>query len=84
LGAWQRDFWEHRLGYDETCEEYGLYLYLNPYRAGLLARSKAWTGWWVPEPRNFKFMELLGPKGEPPQEWIEWPAEKFAELKTGE
>lgn len=83
-GVWQRDFWEHRLRNDESWEDYGLYLFLNPYRAGLLARNAAWPGWWVPDPKRFKFMEMLGPQGEPPQEWIEWPEEKFAGLVTGE
>ncbi|MBL9219225.1 MAG: transposase [Opitutaceae bacterium] len=83
-GEWQRDFWEHRLRDDEASEDYGLYLFLNPYRAGLLPRNAAWQGWWVPDPKRFKFMELLGPHGEPPEEWIEWPEEKFARLATGE
>jgi len=83
-GAWQRDFWEHRLRNDEPWEDYGLYLFLNPYRTGLLVRNEAWPGWWVPEPQRFKFMEMLGPKGEPPAEWIDWPDVKFAKLSTGE
>jgi REP element-mobilizing transposase RayT len=83
-GAWQRDFWEHRLRDGEPWEDYGLYVFLNPYRAALLSRNEAWSGWWVPEPRRFKFMEMLGPKGEPPQEWIEWPEARFAGLAAGE
>jgi REP element-mobilizing transposase RayT len=35
-GGWQRDFWEHRLRADESAEDYALYIFLNPYRAGLL------------------------------------------------
>ena len=49
LGAWQRDFWEHRLGNDETWEDYGLYIFLNPFRAGLMARQKVWHGWHSPK-----------------------------------
>jgi REP element-mobilizing transposase RayT len=30
---WQRDFWEHRVRDDERWEDYGLYIFLNPYRA---------------------------------------------------
>ncbi|MDI1249542.1 MAG: transposase [Lacunisphaera sp.] len=82
-GEWQRDFWEHRLRQEDSLEDYGLYLFLNPYRAGLLSRDRCWPGWWVPEPVCFRFMALLGPKGEPPREWIEWPDERFAGLATG-
>ena len=83
-GAWQRDFWEHRLRKGESWEDYGLYLLLNPYRAGLLSSNEVWPGWWVPEVWRFKFMELLGPEGEPPRAWIEWPATRFAGLVTRE
>lgn len=83
-GEWQRDFWEHRLRDDESWEDYGLYVFLNPYRASLSVRNAAWPGWWVPDPKRFKFMELLGPQGEPPEEWIEWPEERFAGMATGE
>jgi putative transposase len=83
-GEWQRDFWEHRLRIDESWDDYGLYLFLNPYRAGLIAQNVVWPGWWAPDPKCFKFMELLGPQGEPPKEWIEWSDEKFADLVTGE
>jgi REP element-mobilizing transposase RayT len=83
-GAWQRDFWEHRLRNEESGEDYGLYLYLNPYRAGLLSRNEVWQGWWAPELKRFRFSEKLGPKGEPPEEWIEWAEDGFAQLATGE
>jgi putative transposase len=33
--VWQRDFYEHSLRAAESLEEYGLYVFLNPYRAGL-------------------------------------------------
>jgi putative transposase len=84
LGAWQRDFWEHQVRPDDPWEDYGLYLFLNPYRAGLIPRSAAWPGWWIPEPRYFRFMALLGSKGEPPEEWIKWPEARFAGLAVGE
>ena len=34
---WQRDFFDHRLRPDEAVKRYGLYVFLNPYRAGLVA-----------------------------------------------
>ncbi|HEY8995430.1 MAG TPA: transposase [Lacunisphaera sp.] len=83
-GAWQRDFWEHRVRNEESLEDYGLYIFLNPYRAGLLARNETWPGCWVPEPKRFIFMELLGATGEPAEGWIEWSEDWFVGLVTGE
>ena len=83
-GEWQRDFWERRVRADESEEDYALYLLLNPYRAGLARRGEAWAGWWMPWPERFRFSAMLGPRGEPPDEWIEWPEARFAGLKTGE
>jgi len=84
LGGWQRDFWERRVRDDESPEDYALYILLNPYRAGLAKRGEAWAGWWAPTPARFRFSTMLGPQGVPPEEWIDWPAEKFAGLATGE
>ena len=83
-GRWQRDFWEHRVREQAQEEDYALYVYLNPYRAGLLSRTTKWSGWWAPEPARFSFSSLLGADGEPPAEWISWPEERFAGLETGE
>jgi REP element-mobilizing transposase RayT len=83
-GEWQRDFWERRVRDDESSEDYALYILLNPYRAGLAKRGEAWPWWWAPTPERFMFSTMLGPRGEPPEEWIDWPADKFAELATGE
>jgi putative transposase len=81
--SFQRDFWEHRLRDNENAEDYALYVFLNPYRAGVLGGDEQWSGWWVPQPTYFRFTELLV-HGSPPAEWINWPDERFAELKIGE
>ena len=83
-GEWQRDFWERRVRDEESHEDYALYILLNPYRAGLAKAGEAWAGWWMPALEVFRFGGLLGPQGEPPAEWIDWPEERFAALKTGE
>ncbi|MDP1578715.1 MAG: transposase [Candidatus Didemnitutus sp.] len=83
-GRWQRDFWEHRVRADESWEDYGLYVFLNPYRAALVGHTVAWPWWWVPDPSYFRFVELIGKNGEPPPQWIDWPPERFAGLATGE
>ncbi len=83
-GRWQRNFWEHRVREQAQEEDYALYVYLNPYRAGLVPQTAQWRGWWAPKPERFRFSGQLGAQGEPPAEWISWPEERFAELQTGE
>ena len=81
---WQRDFWEHRLREDESPEDYGLYTFLNPYRARLLRKDESWPGWLIPEPRKFRFAAALTVNGIPPPEWLDWPDTRFTGLSAGE
>jgi REP element-mobilizing transposase RayT len=68
--TWQRDFFEHRLRAKESIESYGLYVFLNPYRAGLIPAGEKWPYWRCPEPGRFDFMPRLDSGGTPPVEWI--------------
>lgn len=81
---WQRDFWEHRLRRDETWEDYGLYMFLNPYRAGLLKGNAVWPGWLAPQSKKFRFPSALDERGAPPDEWLHWPETRFEGLAAGE
>ena len=83
-GKWQRDFWEHRIRSSETIEDYGLYMLLNPYRAGLVAAGCSWLGWWLPDSKLFHFSAALDASGSPPREWLEYPSERFEDLALGE
>ncbi len=83
-GRWQRDFWEHRLRREESWEDFGLYMLLNPYRAGLIAPDCEWQGWYCPIPARFGFARALKSPGIPPPEWIGWPTERFRALAVGE
>jgi REP element-mobilizing transposase RayT len=80
----QRDFWEHMLRETDDVEDYALYIFLNPYRAALLPPGRSWPGWWTPDARQFRFTSALDEHGAPPQEWIEWPDDRFAGLAHGE
>jgi putative transposase len=71
--VWQRDFFEHRLRPAEGIEDYGLYIFLNPYRAALLDSTETWAGWYCPKPGCFNFTGLLQTNGTPPPEWIGLP-----------
>ena len=71
--AWQRDFYEHRLLSDEDLEDYALYIFLNPYRAGLVPFTASWPWWWTAAPTALRFLPMLDPGGTPPAEWIAQP-----------
>lgn len=81
--TFERDFTGHRLRETENTEDYALYLYLQPYRTGLLKPDELWAGWWLPEAGAFRFStELIG-EGCPPAEWLAWPEEKFSGVTLG-
>ena len=67
---WQRDFYEHRLLHGEQPEDYAFYVFLNPYRAGLIRPDEAWPHWWTAIPEALRFVSLLNPNGSPQTEWI--------------
>jgi REP element-mobilizing transposase RayT len=69
--GWQRDFFEHRLRAREGTRAYARYIFMNPFRAGLLAREASWPGWWCPQLQRMEFLTLLNPDGSVPREWLE-------------
>jgi hypothetical protein len=77
------DFREYRLQEGESLEDYGLYLFLAPYRTRLIPPTHVWDGWWLPDPAVFQFPASLNPSGGPPVEWVSWPASRFAGLAGG-
>jgi REP element-mobilizing transposase RayT len=74
----------HKLHPGESREEYALYMFLHPYRAGLAAPNEAWPGWWLPDPSLFKFAASLDANGVPTAELLAWPDACFAGLQHGE
>jgi len=74
---------EYRLEASESVEDYGLYMFLSPYRARLLLTVQVWDGWWAPEPTVFQFPAALNAMGGPPEEWVNWPASRFRGLAGG-
>ena len=52
---WQENVFEHRLRPEEDFERYALYIFLNPYRAGLIQPGEQWDGYrcWKPERLRF-------------------------------
>ncbi|MDR1280775.1 MAG: transposase [Opitutaceae bacterium] len=79
---WQRNFWEHRLYPDEDHERYALYIFLNPWRAGLLPLAEAWPHTWMPTPWRFRFTQHLTPGATPPAEWLRDYESRFGMIHT--
>lgn len=69
-GCWQENFFERRLRADESAEAYALYVFMNPYRAGLIAMDELWPGWVCSDGRSWEFMERLRANGTPQREWL--------------
>lgn len=67
---WQRDYFERRLRPDESSEDFGRYIFLNPYRADLLRLESTWPGWSCPDVERMEFLSQLNPDGSVPREWI--------------
>ena len=84
LWRWQEDGFEHRLRPEESAEDYGFYIFMNPYRANLWPLSQAWPWWVCPEPTRFRFFQHLAPDGTPPSEWLGEAETVAARISTGE
>lgn len=67
---WQRNFFEHRLRPDESSEAYARYIFLNPYRDGLISRTAEWPFWKLDANHEYDFCRLLEEGRFPPIEWI--------------
>lgn len=74
----------HKLYPGQEPEDYAFYMFLHPYRAGLIQPDETWPGWWLPEPALFRFPLQLGPDGTVPPEWLVLPRERFIGLDHGE
>ncbi len=45
--AWQPNFYEHRLRPDDAIEEVVRYIFLNPYRAGVVSIDAPYRWFWL-------------------------------------
>lgn len=81
---WQQDGYEHRLRPEESAEDYGFYIFMNPYRAGLCSISQSWPWWVCPETSRFGFLQHRDSSGAPPPEWLGKIEAVAAIISTGE
>ncbi len=69
--TWQDNFFEHQLRRGESLEDFALYIFLNPYRAGLISVDQNWPSWMHGGTVRFRFEELRRPGGLPWPEWLD-------------
>ena len=82
--SWQANYFEHRLRPEESAERYAWYIFMNPYRAGLVTSDEVWRGWW-PEPAvAWELLAAARPGPCPQPEWLAYFDGVTRGLTTGE
>lgn len=67
--AWQSGYFDHRLRPGESALPYFHYIYLNPYRAKLIATGTEWPWFFCGSEDRAWFLPLLD-QGQPLPEWL--------------
>ena len=81
---WQANFFEHRLRSEEITEPYAWYIFMNPYRAGLIGSDRPWLGWWIDGQIAYEFLTKTRPGPCPQPEWLDQMREWVGGIVTGE
>ena len=79
---WQEDGFEHRLRTTESIEDYGFYIFMNPYRARLCPLTAPWQWWLCPQPSVFRFLGALDQKQVVPAAWLDLSDQVAARITT--
>lgn len=66
---WQRAFYDHRLTRNEDPLPVFLYIFLNPYRAGLVAPGETWPGYYCSR-EDWAWFRHLTNAGRPEPQWL--------------
>jgi putative transposase len=66
---WQEGFYEHRLREAEDLLPVFLYIFLNPYRAGLIPTDRTWPGYYC-APEDWKWFGAMTANAVPQPEWL--------------
>ena len=67
--TWERGFFDHRLRAADDILGVFLYIYLNPYRAGLCERTDPWP-WFQCHPDDWAWFCDYLDEDRPPPEWL--------------
>jgi len=70
----QHNYFEHRLRPDDDANAFARYIFLNPYRAGLISSEQAWPHCVMGKHVDFDFTQQLKAGKLPPEIWLkmEW------------
>jgi putative transposase len=66
---WQQAYFDHRMRPDEDRLPVFLYIFLNPYRAGLLPQNERWPGYYCCE-GDWSWFGALTNESVPVPEWL--------------
>ena len=66
---WQGNFYEHQLRAEDGVESVLYYLFLNPYRAGIITADKQYS-WFLLSPIEAEWFKPLLDDGRPFPEWL--------------
>jgi len=70
---WQDDFYDHMLRSEESEEQFGFYVFMNPYNDKLLPFDRQWKYWKRWREAEYRFEELLRENGGiVPTQWLKW------------
>lgn len=69
---WEHDFFDRPLRADDNALAVFLYIYLNPYRAGLCARGETWP-WYYCRPEEWVWFKDYLEHDLPAPEWLPEP-----------
>jgi len=67
--GWERGFFDRRLRAADDVLDVFLYIYLNPYRAGLCARTESWP-WFHCHPDDWAWFRDYLDVDRPPPQWL--------------
>jgi len=67
--GWQAAFYEHRLRGADDITPAIIYIFLNPYRAGLLLRNEAWPGYYC-RTEEWAWFGGITANSAPQPEWL--------------
>lgn len=67
---WQENYYDHRLRLENECEPFARYIFLNPYRAGLIPLNVRWPSWWRWGDLRFEFEAMVSQSGNVPRAWL--------------
>jgi REP element-mobilizing transposase RayT len=81
---WLDDGFEHQLRDMESMEDYGFYIFMNPYRAGLCPLTARWPWWLCRQPSLFRFLAARDQNQAVPSEWLGLSDQIGSRITTGD